>query len=102
MERHWEWMGQGPGIDKLGRCPRQRQACEMILIRRNQHIPYSLIAHSINVVFSHPFHLHIINNEVWLSANSVTSEPALAAANCPRALAVNESTDVRQRTETQS
>jgi hypothetical protein len=69
----------------------------MMSMHPDPHIRYRLIPRSTNVVFSHPFHLHITGSEVWLSANFAKGEPALAAANCPRALAVIELTDVRQR-----
>ena len=67
------------------------------LSHRNPHIRYSPIAISKNVAFSHPFHLHFTGGGLWLSANFATCEPALAAANCPRSLAVIESTDVPQK-----
>ena len=66
------------------------------LLHRNPYIRYSPIPRVTKVVFSPPINLHFIGGELWLSANFASSVPALAAANCPWALAVVESTDVPQ------
>ena len=74
-----------------------RRAGPLHSAHRNPQIRYRPLSHDTNVGNSFPFHLHSTGCELWLSANFALSEPALAATNCPPALAVIESTDVSQK-----
>jgi hypothetical protein len=72
----------------------ERDGCTL---HRKRYIRYTPNARATNVAFSQRIHLHITGGGLWLIANFATCEPAVAAANCPRPLAVIESTDVPQR-----